>query len=73
MFIVSGSVMVYNKTWLKCSLDYADKTQLATTTERRVERSRHLLFRVPADCQVHDDNDNDETVVIITIRVLLYQ
>lgn len=43
--------MVYN-TWLASSLDYADKTQLATTTQCRPECSRTILFRVLLNYQV---------------------
>lgn len=52
MSCVSGSVMVYKTSWLASSLDYADKTQLATTTERRFECSRIFLFRVLLDHRV---------------------
>lgn len=52
MSCVSGSVMVYKTSWLASSLDYADKTQLATTTERRFECSRIVLFRVLLDHRV---------------------
>jgi len=44
--------MVYKTSWLASSLDYADKTQLATTTERRFECSRIVLFRVLLDHRV---------------------
>lgn len=49
---VSGSVMVYKTSWLESSLDYADKTQLATTAECRSKRSRTVLFRVLLNNQV---------------------
>lgn len=45
--------MLYKTSWLiASSLDYADKTQLATTTERRSKCSRTILFRVVFDHQV---------------------
>lgn len=44
--------MVYKTSWLASSLDYADKTQLATTAERRSKRSRTVLFRVLLNNQV---------------------
>lgn len=44
--------MVYKTSRLESSLDYADKTQLATTTQRRFECSRIVLFRVLLDHRV---------------------
>jgi len=60
--------MVYKTSWLASSLDYADKTKLAATTERRSKRSRTVLFRVLLDGQVRtkyvtiDGNQIDKLV-----------
>lgn len=46
--------MVYKTSRLESSLDYADKTQLATTTQRRFECSRIVLLRVLLDHRVRE-------------------
>lgn len=56
--------MVYKTSWLASSLDYADKTQLATTTERRAERSLTVLFRVLLDSQVRGGTTVTTTAIV---------
>jgi len=62
--------MVYKTSWLASSLDYADKTQLATATERRFECSRIVLFRVLLDHRVCKTVTT--TTTKITYVVVLY-
>lgn len=59
--------MVYKTLWLASSLDYADKTQLATTTERRSKCSRTVLFRVLLDHQVRETNTMTMTMKTKTV------
>jgi hypothetical protein len=66
--------MVYKTSWLESSLDYADKTQLATTTQRRFECSRIVLFRVLLDHRVCETMTTAMTKIpfVIVLRQVLY-
>jgi len=61
--------MVYKTSWLASSLDYADKTQLATTTECRFECSRIVLFRVLLDHRVSETTMTKILYVVVLRRV----
>lgn len=63
--------MVYKTSWLASSLDYADKTQLATTTERRFECSRIFLFRVLLDHRVCETMTTTTAMTKISYVVVL--
>jgi len=59
--------MVYKTSRLESSLDYADKTQLATTTQRRFECSRIVLFRVLLDHRVREKMTKAMTKILFVV------
>jgi len=67
--------MVYKTSRLESSLDYADKTQLATTTQRRFECSRIVLFRVLLDHRVRETKIKAMTKIpfIVASRRMFYR
>lgn len=67
--------MVYKTSRLESSLDYADKTQLATTTQRRFECSRIVLFRVLLDHRVREKMTKATTKIpfVVAPRRVLYR
>jgi len=64
--------MVYKTSWLASSLDYADKTQLATTTERRLECSRIVLFRVLLDHRVSETMTTTTEIPYVVVLRRVY-
>lgn len=64
--------MVYKTSWLASSLDYADKTQLATTTECRFECSRIVLFRVLLDHRVSETMTTTTKISYVVVLRRVY-